>query len=513
MVTADNLPPVVAATTTNTYDRMTVDELKKARTTLRTKRTKTSLRLTELRELLMTDQVQGEEAEALAIEEDVLEVSLKNIRLELDYVCALYDEVAEIRSMPAGRLREIRHGTKAAEAPRTQDVTDRPGLEDASQRVVLPDITKLTAGAPSEPVNIRRVPEPVQDVYEDRSPSFFGQSRISESFGTCSLGKANSIWFDNLRCPLRLQSHFDTVEAQLLEAKAGSFDGREFHPHADLKMTLCCKLIKSFEKCTEVHTAAVDAAYASKHSWYHVKNVLMMRFCRRSVLRAAYEKEFESLRFLGHSKVDEYLRRVSRLYHLFVDVYKDDTSERRVLVRKIVSVLPADLASKVIEKIKTYGRSLDQDWELILPFDFTHYNVRVSSTDNSVEEVIRSVCRCAEEVFNIKGNRAPLKDNISYIGTSKDKSSDSVYDKLPGDLKSWVESFSKVISINGTNLKSVKQLKEIAPKAAEVRLCKSKKTGSVYGVVAFKNDEDYEGVAEILEKKNLRGRPFVPIKN
>jgi hypothetical protein len=333
---------------------------------------------------------------------------------------------------------------------------------------------------------------------------------------TCSLGKANSIVFDVLRSHLRLQAHFSTVEQQLIEAEAAKRVQGEFKPEYGLRMTLCTKLLKSLEKCTEVHSAAVDAAYASGHSWNHVKKVLMMRFCRRSVLRAAYEKEFDSLRFLGYSKVDEYLRRVSRLYHLFVDVYKDDTSERRVLVRKIVSVLPVEIASRVIDRIKSFGGALDEDWELILPFDFTHISESTSSIDTCVEEIIRSACRCAEEVSNIKGYRTSgqfdKKDNVYFVGSNHHQSDDN-YDRLPKNVPEWFATFEKVIYVNGANLKSVKQLKEVAPRAAEVRLCKVSKTGKVYGVLAFKKIEDYEGVPDSLDRKALRERPFTPLKN
>ncbi|EER07802.1 hypothetical protein Pmar_PMAR000333, partial [Perkinsus marinus ATCC 50983] len=51
-----------------------------------------------------------------------------------------------------------------------------------------------------------------------------------------------------------------------------------------------------------------------------------------------------------HSKVrrfdehaDDFLRKCSALYHLYQDVYKDEASERRVMVRAVVNKLPENL--------------------------------------------------------------------------------------------------------------------------------------------------------------------------
>ena len=498
------------------YKAMNVDSLKKARTALRCRRIQMKQRLSEIeKQIDLATTV--DEVEFLDLQQQELESAAKALAEELNYVCDLYEEVAELGSIAAGRHGA---GVKKPEAqvesmPKvaTFSLLSNNSPDPFPQPPQDPTSVHVLATAPV--ISTKPVLPPTPIYLGTESEVSYGEVSRS-SVQKCTLGKANSILFDVLRCPLRLQAHFTTVEMQLAEAGAGTQVQGEFQPEHTLRMTLCSKLLKSLEKCTEVHTAAVDAAYASGHSWNHVKNVLMSRFCRRSVLRAAYEKEFESLRFSGHAKVDEYLRRVSRLYHLFVDVYKDDKSERRVLIRKIVSVLPADIAARVIERIKSFGRAVDEDWELILPYDFTHLTSGTSTHDTCVEEIIRATCRCAEEVSNIKGYRTTgqfeKKDNV-FMVSSGHHHSEEHFDKIPKNVTEWCAKFEKVIYVNGLNLKSVKQLKEVAPKAADIRLCKTNKTGRLYGVLAFNKTEDYEGVPELLEKKSLRERPFTPVKN
>jgi hypothetical protein len=505
MVTADknmpsgSVPPQPAfSPLIKQYQDMNSQELKETKMKLLREKILFTQRLAEVRKLLYEDLNHSEGLEALTDEEEYIQTTLSVVRSDLNYVIELHDALLEACS---SKSRVSVSGRTSSEvvprSTRSHEFGKQPSDRFLSKAVV------KTAPTIHE--------EPDSDV-DDLPDSPKTQSRYR-----CSLSKANSIMFDWLRCPLRLQSHFSTVERQLVEAKAGTFTKTEFHPDAELRMTLCTKLLKSLEKCSEVHMAAVDAAYASGHSWNHVKNVLMARFCRRSVLKAAYEKEFDSLRFEGHSKVDEYLRRTSRLYHLFVDVFKDDTSERRILVRRIVSVLPTDIASRVIEKIKSFGKSADEDWELILPFDYTHHEHDAVLKGTCVEEIIRSTCRCAEEVSHMKGSTSRSQngksDNVRLVGNKSQN--DDLFDRLPKgtELRDWVESFEKVVTIHGQNLKSIKQLKEMAPKADEVKFCKSFKSGKAYGVLAFKQAEDYEGIPELCSKKQLKVYPFTLVKN
>jgi hypothetical protein len=342
---------------------MTVQKLRKAKMKLLREKTDLVQRLTQVQKSLCEDIDTLDGVQELADEEEYLSRYLKICRDDLEYVLHRYDEVTEVFSLP---------GNKAMQRSKwSVHESQREGLHTAQ----LPDESNtpnpVVKKEGSNQGTVKKLHQVKEELDEDYDDDFDDSPCITrrDTKSRCSLGKANNIVFDWLRCLLRLQAHFTTIERQLVEAKAGVFTSKEFQPDADPRMALCTKLLKTLEKCSEVHLAAVDAAYASGHSWNHVKNVLMARFCRRPVLKAAYEKEFDSLRFEGYSRVDEYLRKTSRLYHLFVDVFKDDKSERRVLIRKIVNLLPSEIAARVIERIKSYGKSTgrlgayEEEWD------------------------------------------------------------------------------------------------------------------------------------------------------
>ncbi|KAF4746557.1 hypothetical protein FOZ63_025118, partial [Perkinsus olseni] len=120
------------------------------------------------------------------------------------------------------------------------------------------------------------------------------------------------------------------VENLFEEAGAGLFDeSGSFVPHTKFKLTCFTKLATSLKPCPEALNAAYEVAGTTNYDWFSIREDLRQQFSRKDQLREEYRSALNSLKFTGLDHVDVFLRKCSAVYHLYQDVYKNESSERR----------------------------------------------------------------------------------------------------------------------------------------------------------------------------------------
>ncbi len=219
---------------------------------------------------------------------------------------------------------------------------------------------------------------------------------------------------------------------------------------------------------------------------------LLTKFARRSVLKAAYASRLKSMKFLDVGAVDDFLRKANSVYHLYIDVYGSDLSERRCLVRDLVGKLGVDISTKVIGSIQRHletSSPVDDweslDWETALEFDGPH----------SVCELIRRHCRASEEATAISNIRPP--GHIDHVRELTERD-------LP--LDEWAEQFASVVFATGPGCLD-KASVLLYTQADEVRHITSK-LGRACCVLAYHDKASAAKYIANLDKSRFTTRPF-----
>jgi hypothetical protein len=273
---------------------------------------------------------------------------------------------------------------------------------------------------------------------------------------------------------------------------------REFALHDQIKVSSMEIFIASL-KNSSLSTACRQYANLCRFDWQSVKNNMISRFCRRSVLKETYTSKLRQLKFEGYHLVDEFLQACDDVYHVYEKVYFEDRSELRSLIAAIAQKLPQQLCRDVVYAVKSHSAGDDEDWELALPYD--SFDGRGNRT--TLRELIRSCARTLEIV------QGPTK--TTKIDRHDDRVSQLKEAKTPPrpSLEDWAAGYSKVYVVEP--LKEVDE-NETAKlfKADEVKWLKNKTTRRSYAFAAYKNSSVADEVIKSLDEAKYHTRPFEP---
>ncbi|KAF4713984.1 hypothetical protein FOZ63_008503, partial [Perkinsus olseni] len=325
----------------------------------------------------------------------------------------------------------------------------------------VPDKAKDAIAPPnpqeSSPRMLRDVKFPVQDT--DGSPAMpqEAQERVRNP-PPCRPIEVSKLTVPKLVASYRLKSHFSMLEGLMVEIGAGKIlPGQGYSPYATTRILCYNKLIESFGDCLDVVDAANEIAESSGYQWLTIRQELLAQFAQRDMLKTNYDDKLTKLKFGGVQRTDEFLRHSSTIYHLYMDVFKGDSSERRRLVDKIMSKLPSDIRVRVIDKIKGYmpvnndSELESQDWELILPFE------RVGKfASRSIVGIIRQTCRTMRD--------ASVVENPSSARSATNLRPDLIRQIVDRDVQSlsdWAKKYARVWGLCGKGCRSLDKVKAL----------------------------------------------------
>ncbi|EER00331.1 hypothetical protein Pmar_PMAR017190 [Perkinsus marinus ATCC 50983] len=321
-----------------------------------------------------------------------------------------------------------------------------------------------------------------------------------------------------------LQSHYHAIEHTFVEAGAAEYHQQgHLLVHEEVKVSVMTKFLSSLSNVRPVHKKATVASRTHSQDWNLVRNVLLTRYCRRSVLKETYEEKFTHLTFTGVKQIEDFLESAADIYHLFTDVYPNDVSERRSLTRQVLAKFPQHIIEKVMERICQLSglASVDEDWETAVPFDEASDGVR------SVCEAIRWVCRTKDQASIMKPTKGvdsvhaamyddTCEESLSSKPASKQDSAASV-DKVNSGSgsrsvtpKQWCERYKpdqliKVIGLWGDDLqKAIPEMESNFPLKGKGR------RNPFFRIVALKAGTDRDAVISRLTKNSIRSDRFAP---
>ncbi|KAF4662664.1 hypothetical protein FOL47_006148 [Perkinsus chesapeaki] len=288
-------------------------------------------------------------------------------------------------------------------------------------------------------------------------------TRPSRIIRACRPIEVSKLTVPELVASYRLKSHYSMVEGLMVEIGAGRMVSNVgYKPYQSTTISCYNKLVQSFGDCVEVVDAASEIAESSGYRWQTIRQELLAQFAQRDVLKTNYDGKLSKLRFESVQSVDSFLRHCSTIYHLYMDVYKGDSSERRRLVDKIMGRLPGDIRVKAIDKIKSYMSGPDesgsetQDWELALPLE------RVGrSANRSIVGVIRQTCRTERDASMVDGPEQVVQRDPNRPPSSRPDWIRQIDDRNSVPLADWAKKYARVWGLSGKGCRSVEKVQAI----------------------------------------------------
>ena len=247
-------------------------------------------------------------------------------------------------------------------------------------------------------------------------PSIHGPPLWTSEIGTLVGQMPMSLPLPSLTKKIDLESHLKTM-SDILE-ELGCMEDGDFK--AGVRCRVRAMVIESFKGCPEVHdfARASDKAYMS---WPQLQDTLLRQYRSRVYLKAEVDKALRSL--VCKTPYSDFVNQVRGLYYLYRRFYEDKT-EVRALVRKVIEVVPDDVARRLITNLTL----INIDWEAAVPFEEFVGKLEQSLASN-------------EAFTQIKGGLSRAQ-RVNFV-QQKEKRSNGEW------LEDWVQGFRGVLYCTG----------------------------------------------------------------
>jgi hypothetical protein len=204
-----------------------------------------------------------------------------------------------------------------------------------------------------------------------------------------------------------LRMHFAAAQKQLLNYDVG-FIGMDgfFHVHNIYDLDATMLLVDSLKSDQEVFRAAQRIAAKSNYNYRNVVDHLLSRFCDLDMLREEYEKALSGLVFRSYDCSEDFILQADEIMYKCEDAWSEDSSERRSLIRLLLSRLPEELNLAV-------QKDLARDCGF-----FSRSDNSMKSWDRIEWDKLRSLIRGHAKVFQRVGHSV-MSDRVQKFQDTK----------------------------------------------------------------------------------------------
>ena len=299
--------------------------------------------------------------------------------------------------------------------------------------------------------------------------------------------------FNNLTNIHFLPNHLSRIERICRDMNA--FVGSE--PLPQLRMQLITKVIKTFgtkfsnvvDYCERL-TSGQDG-----DSWVRFKRCLLENYCSPEKMAIAYSNRLRSLKFDDVNNYEDFLSECSILLALKAQVYPNDASERRMVVKECLSKIPVEYRTVILYNLEACTDS-PLGWEQ-LPFEDDQSRLTISN-------IIRRVLHAAVASQGLNQNRPASSSSLGTTDRARftRESPTAKPTSTHQTMQEWARKFKYPTMLKGNRLRNknsdvLPRLEKIGVSRDNVRFRKNAKE-EVYAVVGMTTPDAVKVLTEAL---------------